>query len=58
MAVELLKKYGNSINKLQLIPSSGGVYEVTKNDDLLFSKKNVGRFPEIDEIITLIEADS
>ena len=55
MATELLEKYGNSISGLELIPSDGGVYEVTKNGKLIFSKKNEGRFPEINEINNLLE---
>ena len=55
MASELLDKYGNSISSFTLIPSGGGVYEVTKNENLLFSKKNEGRFPELDEVFELLE---
>lgn len=55
MATELLNKYGNGIKSLTLIPSDGGVYEVKKGDVLIFSKKNLGRFPELDEIIGLLE---
>jgi len=42
MASELLNKYGNAVSSLELIPSGGGVYEVTKNEILLFSKKSKG----------------
>ena len=52
----LLDKFGTNISKLTLIPSSGGVYEVIKNDQIIFSKKELNRFPELDEIITLIES--
>ena len=45
MAADLLDKYGNNITKLTLIPSSGGVYEVMKNDQVIFSKKELNRFP-------------
>ena len=55
MASELLNKYGNGVSSLELIPSGGGVYEVTKNEILLFSKKRKGRFPELDEIFELLE---
>ena len=55
MATELLEKYGNSISRLELIPSGGGVYEVMKNGKLIFSKKNEERFPELDEIKQLLE---
>ena len=55
LATKLLDKYGNSIVKLTLIPSYGGVYEITKNDHLIFSKKKEGRFPELDEVFSLID---
>lgn len=35
---------------LLLQPSSGGVFEVTLDGELLFSKKQTGRFPEREEI--------
>ena len=54
MASDLLEKYGNAISELKLIPSNGGVYEVQKNGELIFSKKEQGRFPELEEIIQLI----
>ena len=56
MATKLLEKYGNKIKKLSLIPTGGGVYEVEKDGRLIFSKKSLERFPELDEIITLINA--
>jgi selenoprotein W-related protein len=56
MAADLLEKYGNNVTELTLIPSGGGVYEVNKNGKLIFSKKELGRFPELDEIIAIIES--
>lgn len=55
MATDLLEKYGTKIQALTLIPSGGGVYEVTLNNRLIFSKKATGRFPELDEIVNLLE---
>ena len=55
MASALLEKYGNSVQSLALIPSDGGVYEVIKNDNVIFSKKAEERFPELDEIIESLE---
>lgn len=37
-----------------LIPSSGGRFEVTVNDELLFSKKQLGRHAEDGEVHDLI----
>jgi selenoprotein W-related protein len=33
-----------------LIRSHGGVFEVTAGNDLLFSKKKLGRFPQPGEV--------
>ncbi len=54
LADKLLGKYKNDISSLELIPSSGGVFEVNKDGSLIFSKKEKGRFPEENEIITTI----
>ena len=55
MASDLLERYGNAISELKLIPSDGGVYEIEKNGKLVFSKKQLDRFPDLEEIIRLID---
>lgn len=39
-----------------MIPSGGGVFEVIKNGTLVFSKKQLDRFPDEGEIVNLIES--
>jgi len=46
LATSILSRFGTDVEALVLKPSSGGVYEIRKNDDMIFSKKEVGRFPE------------
>ena len=41
--------------KAELIKGMGGVFEISVNDNLLFSKKELGRFPNENEIEDLIE---
>jgi|TARA_A100001388_G_C28655671_1_gene444218 selenoprotein W-related protein len=41
--------------KAELVKGMGGVFEVSVNDNLLFSKKELGRFPDENEIEDLIE---
>ena len=55
LANELLEKYGTNIASLTMQPSGGGVYEITKDDTLIYSKKKLDRFPDDGEIINLIE---
>ena len=56
MANEILEKYGTDVKELTLIPSGGGVFEVIKNGDLIFSKKSLERFPDDGEVMNLIES--
>lgn len=42
------------IEELVLLPKGGGIFEVTINDQLLYSKKEQGRFPEKGEVPGLI----
>ena len=35
---------------VELVKSGGGVFEVTVDDRLVFSKKSLGRFPEQGEL--------
>jgi selenoprotein W-related protein len=50
LAQQLLHDYKMQIASLELLPSKGGVFEVTLDGELIFSKRTAGRFPEPDEI--------
>jgi len=50
----ILKENLSEIESVRLIPSSGGVFEVTANGRLVFSKKQTGRRPEADEILAAL----
>lgn len=52
-AEDLLGKYVGKVENVTLQPSSGGVFEVTVGDKLIFSKKELERFPEEGEVINL-----
>jgi len=55
LAEALLKNYTNEIGQVIITPSSGGVFEVVVNDKLVFSKKELNRFPEAIEIFKALE---
>lgn len=40
--------------KSELVPGSGGVFEVAVDNVKIFSKKELGRFPEDGEILAAI----
>jgi selenoprotein W-related protein len=53
---EILKEFEWQIAEWAIIPSKGGVFEVTIDGELVFSKKQLGRHAEDGEIKKLIEA--
>jgi len=50
MAQELLTTFDGEITELTLKPGTGGVFEVTADDELVWSRKQEGRFPDITEL--------
>ncbi|HAH15302.1 MAG: hypothetical protein EBQ56_05345 [Proteobacteria bacterium] len=48
MAAEF--KQAGMPNPVRLIPGSGGVFEVRRGSEVLFSKKHSGRFPNPGEL--------
>jgi selenoprotein W-related protein len=45
MAEKIFEEFGQE-HEILLIPSSGGVFEVTVGDELVYSKKATGRHAE------------
>lgn len=55
MAQELLSTFGEELGSVTLTPNAiGGVFEVHVNGDMIWSRKQQGRFPEIKEIKQLV----
>ena len=53
---ELVEAFGRGIAALTLVPSSGGVFEVTVNGTPVFSKKSLQRKPRPGEVAALVRA--
>lgn len=54
VAQELLSTFGVDLQEVALRPGTGGIFEVHLNDELLFSRKQEGRFPESKELKQLV----
>jgi len=53
LAAELRQVFPNA--QIQLMESSGGVFEVRVGDELVFSKQAVGRHAEPGEVLGLVK---
>ena len=47
MAQELLTTFEENVGEVALIPGTGGIFEVRVGDDMVWSRKVEGGFPEI-----------
>lgn len=54
LAQELLTTFEQDLNSVALKPGTGGIFEITLNGELIFSRKAAGRFPEAKEVKQLI----
>lgn len=50
MAQELLTTFESDIARLTLVPGTGGIFEVRLDSQVIFSRKQAGRFPESKEL--------
>ena len=56
MVEAILDKFEHHIQDVTVIPSRGGVFEVMVGDSLVFSKKELGRYAEIQEVLEAVDA--
>ncbi|MCB4810334.1 SelT/SelW/SelH family protein [Methylovorus menthalis] len=54
MAQELLTTFESDIERVSLVPGTGGIFEVRLNGETIFSRKQTERFPESKELKQLI----
>ena len=54
MAQELLTTFDAEVGEVALIPGQGGIFEVRADDQLLWSRRERGRFPDIKELKQLV----
>ena len=50
LAQELLTTFEQELGEVALRPGTGGVFEIQVGDELIWSRKQEGRFPEAKEI--------
>ena len=49
-AQELLMTFAAELGEVALVPGGSGIFEVRVNDELIWSRKEQGRFPELKEL--------
>jgi selenoprotein W-related protein len=57
LAQELLMTFEQDLESVALKPGTGGIFDITLNQRLIFSRKEAGRFPEVKEVKQLVRDD-
>jgi len=55
LTTKLLTTYKQQISDLVLTPAGGGCFEVSYDDDLVYSKLKTGQFPDEESLVKLAE---
>ena len=54
IAQELLSTFEDELDEVSLLPGEGGIFEMFVNGTLIWSRKEMGGFPEITELKQLV----
>ncbi|NKT41301.1 SelT/SelW/SelH family protein [Rhodococcus hoagii] len=54
MAQELLNTFGTELGEVAMIPGTGGIFQVTAGDTLVWDRKRDGGFPDIATLKKLV----
>ena len=54
MAQELLATFEAEVGEVALVPGTGGIFEVRVDEEIVWSRKERGRFPDIKELKQLV----
>lgn len=50
---DILDEFQSEVESIRVVPSTGGVFEVSVDDELIFSKKKLERHAEPGEVVDI-----
>ena len=51
----MLEDFEDSIETVEIVTGKGGIFDVHVDGDLVFEKSMLGRYPDPDEVIPLLQ---
>ena len=52
----LLERHEDDLGAIEVVTGADGIFDVHVNGTLVFTKAMLGRYPEPDEVVPLVEA--
>lgn len=50
----MLEEFERTVAGVEVVPGTGGVFDVHVDGDLVFTKKMLGRYPDPDDVLPLL----
>ena len=51
----LLHEFGAELSSVEVVAGTGGVFDVDVDGDRVFEKRMIGRYPNPDDVLPLVE---
>lgn len=55
LAARILERWERRIGELEVVPGTGGIFDVYVDGERVFTKKMIGRYPQPDDVLPLLE---
>jgi selenoprotein W-related protein len=56
LAASIVEGWSPVLRSLELVPGTGGVFDVDVDGERIFYKKMIGRYPQPDDVLPLLRA--
>jgi selenoprotein W-related protein len=54
LVARILEEWEQVIDAVEVVPGTGGIFDVHLNGELLFTKAMLGRYPEPEDVLPLL----
>jgi predicted Rdx family selenoprotein len=54
--VRILDEWESAVGTLEVVTGDGGIFDVHVDDELVFTKSMLGRYPEPDDVVPVLRA--
>jgi predicted Rdx family selenoprotein len=56
LVARLLEEHEGDISAIEVVPGANGIFDVHVDETLVFTKSMLGRYPDPDDVIPLVQA--
>jgi selenoprotein W-related protein len=54
LAAQVLEEFERTVADVEIVPGTGGIFDVHVDGELVFTKKMLGRYPDPEDVLPLL----